>query len=278
MEPARYTLNLPILQANPPILSEHSTIVARVLLFSPAPFTLQIWRTTMRLSKHLAALPFLLALAAGGCSPQGDADSTEGVLDREELLTFHEEVTRALDDIHSELSAMQEQIAPMAEDSWTSLTATTERATDEMLADLDRLASATAEEARAIQRAAAERLAELEAEMTRSEISSALTADSLVATASNQLIALESDIHSIAEGMVTETGDVPVVGGIQAAEDDPMVLRERLAEIRADLNEVANEEAEEAFVASREELGSDIAQLTHEVRRKWYEQQWGLDS
>jgi hypothetical protein len=42
--------------------------------------------------------------------------------------------------------------------------------------------------------------------------------------------------------------------------------------------EVTTEEAEEAFVASREELGSEIAQLTREVRRKWYEQQWGLES
>jgi hypothetical protein len=229
----------------------------------------------MRLT-HLASLPVLLVLTATGCTQQGD--EAEELLDAQELASFREEVTEALDEIQAELSEMQSQIAPLAEDSWNSLTSTTERATTEMRADLDRLATATAEEARAIQRAAAERLAELEAEMTRTEISSATSADSLVATANSRLLSLESDINTIAERSMVPPEDATMEGEMATAHDDALDLQVRVAEIRANLTEVAPEEAEEAFVATREEIGSDIADLTQDVRKKWYEQQWGLES
>jgi hypothetical protein len=229
----------------------------------------------MRLT-HLASLPVLLVLPATGCTQQGD--EAEELLDAQELAAFRDEVTEALVEIQAELSEMQAQIAPLAEDSWNSLTSTTERATTEMRADLDRLATATAEEARAIQRAAAERLAELEAEMTRTEISSATSADSLVATANSRLLSLESDINTIAERSMVPPEDATMEGEMATAHDDALDLQVRVAEIRANLTEVAPEEAEEAFVATREEIGSDIADLTQDVRKKWYEQQWGLES
>jgi len=230
----------------------------------------------MRLPKHLAAIPVLFAIIGAGCAPTGDRPS-EDYVGQEELVSFRAEVSEALAGIESQLSQLQDRIQPEVQDSWSNITSNTQAATAEMRADLDRLSTATAEEAREIQRAAAERLAELEADMTRTEISSAVTSDSLVAMASSQLNALESDIRTMAEAAMPASGEAIPVGAAESAHSEAIDLQARLSEIRSNLAVVPTDTAPEAFVTAREELGSEIAALTQDVRQRYYERQWGVE-
>lgn len=224
--------------------------------------------------RSLRLLPLLALPVWVACAPEQN-ESEEEIVDAYNAEQFRTEVTSALNEIQAELSALQERVEPAVEESWNELTSSTQSASSEIMSELDRLATATADEARAIQQAAAERLAELEAEVVRAEISSVAERDSLVTVANDHLSNLEEDIASLASLEPDMTGETMPSTTIPVEIDEQAALQERLGNVRTSVAEAAGG-TEEDFEEIRENISTDIAQLTEEVRRRWYEGQWGV--
>ena len=236
------------------------------------------------------ALTLAIAFGAFACAPGADepaeemeemAEETPPAATSQELAEFRGEVTETFNEIRAELAAMRDSVQAEGAEAWEDLSGSAEQASNEVMADLDRLGDATVDEAREIQLSTGERLAELEGEVARRDIENSSDPAALIEAMNERLAELEADLNAIAE----EPGAVQPVppAATPAPTDQSMIteqelmdLRARLIEIRAELERVATGTAEE-FDAAREGLGEDVAELTRDVRQEWYEARWGLE-
>jgi hypothetical protein len=239
----------------------------------------------MKMRMHGLGVAIVLstfACAPGADEPEEMPEDTNPSPTSQEFAEFRGEVTESFDEIRAELAEMRESVQAESAETWEELSGSAQRASDEVMADLDRLGDATAEEARQIQRAAGDRLAELEAEVARRDVENSPDPASLIEAMNERLAALEADLDAIwAESGAEIVDTVPPPPGTPT--DQSMVsdqeifdLRARLVEMRAELDRIATATGAE-FDAAREDLGEDVAELTREVCREWYETQWGLD-
>jgi len=190
-----------------------------------------------------------------------------------QMMAFHAMVVNALDHIRSELAAIEDKVAPVADDSWTALAASAAEMTTKTLAVVDKIPTVSPEEARDLQIATADRLAKVEAEVARTEISVAPNADSLVNVATGHLLLLESSLHSMVRRILPREGAIrrlPLEASV------PPAIQSRIGRIRARIAKIANEDREDIVIEARGALCVEIANLTQLVRRKWYEGEWGL--
>jgi hypothetical protein len=233
------------------------------------------------------ALTLAIAFGAFACAPGADEPAEEMVEETppaptsQEFAEFRGEVTETFNEIRAELAAMRDSVQVEGAEAWEDLSGSAEQASDEVMADLDRLGEASADEAREIQRSASERLAELEGEVARRDVENSSDPAALLEAMNERLAELEADLNAIAD----EPGAVQPVppSSTPAPTDQSMIteqeimdLRARIIEVRAELERVATGTAEE-FDAAREGLGEDVAELTRDVRLEWYEARWGLD-
>jgi hypothetical protein len=225
------------------------------------------------------------AFLAFACSPGADApeemppDEVEPTTTSQELEEFRGEVAESFDEIRAELAEMREAVQAESAETWEDLSGSAERASDEVMADIERLRTATAEEAEQIQTAAGDRLAELEAEVARRDVENSPDSGSLIEAMNERLTELEADLDAI--GAHTGMGATPPPPGTptdqsMVTEQEIMDLRTRISDARAELEQAAMATGAE-FEAAREELGEELAELTRDVRREFYEVRWGLD-
>jgi hypothetical protein len=207
----------------------------------------------------------------------------------QEFAEFRGEVMESFEEIRAELAEMRDSVQAEGAETWEELSGSAERASDEVMAAIERLENATAEEAREIQSATGDRLAELEAEVARRDVQNSSDPGSLIEAMNERLAELEADLDAIwAES--GGTGAVPPPPGAPTPEtptpstpsDQSMSeqeffdLRTRLIEVRSELERIAIATGAE-FDAAREDLGEEVAELTRDVRREWYEARWGLE-
>jgi hypothetical protein len=242
----------------------------------------------------------LLAVGIIGCGA-GDEAANDGAMDemgaplnqsdamRAEIQDFRMEVSAALDDIRADIGTLQETIATPTSEEWDEFSDAAQETASAVMADLDRLSQATADEARQIRRAASDRLAELEAEVARKEVAAAEDAESLTMAVGEKLRSLESDIEALGAPEpapmappapeATPQPAPPVTPETTPASDGEMaaaLLKERLEQVRAELEEVGSRAANE-LAEVRDDLSTSVAELTREVRREWYRMQWEIE-
>jgi len=231
------------------------------------------------------AFTVAIAFGAFACAPGADepsdevAEETPPAPTSQEFAEFRGEVMDSFDEIRSELAEMRDSVRTETAETWEELSGAAERASDEVMADLDRLGQVTAEEANQIQVATGERLADLEAEVARRDVENSPDPASLIEAMNVRLAELESDLDAILADTGLDT--VPPSPGTPSdqsmmSEQEIFELRTRLIEVRAELERIAMATGAE-FDAAREELGEEVAELTRDVRREWYEVQWGLE-
>ncbi len=238
------------------------------------------------MKRHRHAL-VALAISAGLAACGSDAEEADRPVvetppppvESSEFAEFRGEVVESLDEIRTELDEMRDSVRVETTEAWVELSGAAERTRDEVMADVDRMSRATAEEARQIQMSAGERLAELESEVARRDIVAADDAPSVIEAINEHLVDLEADLDALREepapGDTIPPVSVPPDPRSLASQNDLTSMRERLAEIRMELDGITLE-SEQDFAETRDELGKEVAELTRDIRREWYEVRWGL--
>lgn len=230
----------------------------------------------------------LVATGAFGCGPSQEAEeSTMQEVDRatvsasesmrEELAAFRTEVGSALSQIRHELMTLQEDMAAGSREELTELSDSAAQATSDLMSDLQRLDYATAEQARAIQRAATTRLADLEGQVAEGQVAASKDADELAKVVDEQLEHLESDLDNMDQSVMsqppTDDRGARPEGELQIAR-----LRHQIDNVRSEAVEIDGDITPAELELRRVELGDAIAELTREVRREWYTLRWELDA
>jgi hypothetical protein len=236
------------------------------------------------------ALTLAIAFGAFACAPGADEPADEVDMDAadevasaptsQEFAEFRGEVIETFGEIRAELAAMRDSVRVEGAEAWEDLSGSAEEASSEVMADLDRLAEATADEARQIQLSASERLATLEGEVARRDVENSPDPAALIEAMNERLAELEADLDAVwQETEVVDTvppGPETSTDQSVVSEQEIMDLRTRLIELRADLERVGTATADE-FDAARQDLGEEVAELTRDGRLEWYEARWGLE-
>jgi hypothetical protein len=185
------------------------------------------------------------ACAPGADEPEEMPEDATPSPTSQEFAEFRGEVMESFDEIRAELAEMRDSVQAESAETWEELSGSAQRASDEVMADLDRLGSATAEEARRIQVAAGDRLAELEAEVARRDVENSPDPASLIEAMNERLAELEADLDAIwadtGTGVVDTVPPPPGTPTDQSMVSDQEIfdLRARLVEVRAELDRIA---------------------------------------
>lgn len=236
-------------------------------------------------------LALAAAVAFTACAPAEEEGPSAA-----ELEQFRQEVTQALEAVRAELQDLQERISEEAPEEWSHLSTVAETTRDEVMADLQRLTEASAEEVKEVRRAAARRLAGLEAEVVQREVNMADDLETLRMVAEHHLAQLEDNLSEVArrsaealsrEEQAAESQEDPAQDALPMQDTD-RVTPDRIAEIEDEIQvlrdwvervtdlpeEELEEEYQEDFETLRQDVGESMGEITRKVRALWYSTRW----
>jgi TolA-binding protein len=238
-------------------------------------------------------IPLTLAavLLAGGtltaCTP---ADEPE-VPTAAELEQFRDDVIQALDSVRTELQDLQERVAEEAPEEWRYLSTVAEVTREEVISDLERLTDATAEEAEEVRRAAARRLAELEAGVVQGEVKAAADIESLTMVVEHHLAQLQGDLSTLGGRVLAaptqddpaeaERAPAPEAGDMEGRGREDVPSR-RIEELEDEIQVIQqwadrlSEFSENGMEPLQEDLGRALGEVTRKVRILWYSNRWNV--
>lgn len=246
--------------------------------------------------RRIAPALTLLALTMGACGAPDrevafqDDQEPAVTLSAAQWEDFRNEVRSSLEGIRMEVEGLA--AATPGEERVVELARSTEETREEVMVELDRLATASADEARDIRRAASERLAELEAEVARNDVATSTTAEELSGSLEARLTGLSSDLEDlrqVAMDVPPYDPEAPPPATTDPAMTPPPAVAmdlsvEELAELEgrvAELRTVAMAAAtapQDELEDARDDLGDALADITREVRKHWYAARWNADA
>jgi phage host-nuclease inhibitor protein Gam len=261
-----------------------------------------------------------MALVAAACGTDRqetfetvDADaiaSPPSAAMRAQFAQLRSEVDSIVGVLRSEVDSLQQQAAGDTLEAWTDTAIQVTERQGDLLVNLDRLDSATADEARDIRADIASDLAQMEADVVRQEVrhGSATQYQAVALNIEERLARLEANLDSISmHSMAYHSGNVQIDRTGQAvdpslqrpptadtgmdrmratgmtgmgtsadrADDLPdpeeiRNLREELQEVRGEVVRLRTASGQDEWEDIREDLGNQVADLTRQVREHWY--------
>ncbi len=263
--------------------------------------------------RNAALLGLTLAVAGVGCGP---ADNDVDRWDDDELAeapspqttvqvaVMRGDVDVILDSLRAEVDGLRAGAQDEPLERWTDVAAKVEETRGDVLQDVDEVDVADADEARRVRDRAAERIAELEAEVARAELEFAADRQALRDRTDERLSELEENLTELARLVPASDRPQDVAPGAvppeaQAPETDPadpaaapeqtrvMTAAHDLdldpSEVRGlqeDLVEAQQLAAERVADEDRDlddlrdELSDRVAELTRDIRKHWHAFQW----
>lgn len=219
----------------------------------------------------------LTVLTAAGCErPEQEIEQefepgTEVAMDTvtgEDVESFRSQVQEALRTTQDELEELGSRVADRTEEGWESLSQRAEDVWADVGESLDRAGNGDADDLARNREDTAERLAELDGGMASAEVKTASTPEELLEIARQRIERLQADLAELESALALQ--------GTAAANvdsDEVQDLRERLAELNREVDELAAIGADE-FEDRRDGLADKFEDVTQEVRAQHYLVQW----
>lgn len=252
-----------------------------------------------------------VAVAGVGCGP---ADDRADRWDDDEAMEAAPETTVQVAAIRSDVAALADSLRAEIEElrvgaqdepleRWTEVAAQLEETRGEVLRDVDQVDVADTDEARRVRDRAAERMAELEAEVARAELEFAADRQVLRSRTEERLSELEDNLSELAlyvsdadrpRGTTPGTTPqrdrpadpdrpataTPEQTRVMAATYDLDLDSSELRNLQEDLVEAQQLASERAADEDRDlddlrdELSDQVADLTRDVRKHWHALRW----
>jgi len=206
------------------------------------------------------------------------ASSDRGPATRVDLQQVRSDVDSIVSELRTELESMRGQVREDRVDRWTQLTSNVEETRVEVMEDLRQADTADRDEAERVRARTSERLAEIEADVARSEIEVTHDAQTLQRRVDQHVERLQSDLEDL-QGQLRQhqardredSGWFDFGNGFD--EDDIADWREELAEIQSELRDRTAEGHGAEDIAP--DLSDRVADLTRDIREHVHAVRWG---
>jgi hypothetical protein len=269
---------------------------------------------TMKPLRHAVLMGMTVAVVASGCGPADERDDrwdddVVGAPAPEmtvQVAAVRSDVDAIVDSLRSEIDELSAGARDEPLERWSDVSVKLEETRGEVLQDLDDLDAGETDEARRVRDRAAERIAELEAEVARVDLEFAPDLQAVRTRAEERLAELEDNLSELAMYVsdgdrrpgTTPQRDMPAdPDRPPAAPDRPVTTadpeRTRVAHYpdldldQSELRSLQEDLVEARQVASgqdpdedrdlddlRDELSDSVADLTRDIRKHWHALRW----
>ncbi len=216
----------------------------------------------------------LAVLLSAGCADSGrdetlrDEAAAAAAAWREAMSELRDDVRSTIDDVGDEIEQLDERYLSASDEvaeSWSESRASMQEYRQGLEADLARLETATADEARELKREMAQDLEQLTERVERARLEAVESGDDFVSASRDRMGQVDRDIQTFAD----EAASLSAEGRAKASESMDG-LRERAGDLDDRLDRLVDATAEE-IDEQRGDIAQELSSLTASVRRELFE-------